>query len=79
MKAVSYAGVNKMEVTNHPKPAIKAPTDGLLRVTTIGICGSDLHMFDGRTPLDPGTVVGHEIMGVKKCAMQWRALRKATG
>jgi len=64
MKAVSYEGLRKMSVSSHPKPKIKSPTDALLRVTTSGICGSDLHMYDGRTPLDPGTVVGHEIMGV---------------
>jgi len=43
MKAVSYAGVKGMEVKNHPKPTIKSTTDALLRVTTSGICGSDLH------------------------------------
>lgn len=64
MKAVTYEGERKMSVSSHPKPKIKSPTDALLRVTTSGICGSDLHMYDGRTPLDPGTVVGHEIMGV---------------
>src|SRR3954463_5700270 len=64
MKAVSYEGKRKMEVTDHPKPKIKSPTDALLRVTTTGICGSDLHMYDGRTALPKGTVVGHEIMGV---------------
>src|SRR5262252_662011 len=64
VKAVSYAGVRKMSVSDHPKPKVKTPTDALLRVTTSGICGSDLHMYDGRTPLDEGTVVGHEIMGV---------------
>jgi len=64
MKAVSYKSVRKMEVADRPKPKIKSPTDALLRVTTSGICGSDLHMYDGRTPLDEGTVVGHEIMGV---------------
>jgi len=53
-----------MSVNDHPKPKIKNPTDALLRVTTSGICGSDLHMYDGRTPLEEGTVVGHEIMGV---------------
>jgi glutathione-independent formaldehyde dehydrogenase len=53
-----------MSVSSHSKPKIKKPTDALLRVTTSGICGSDLHMYDGRTPLDKGTVVGHEIMGV---------------
>jgi glutathione-independent formaldehyde dehydrogenase len=61
MKAISYEGVRQMSVSNREKPTI-APTDALLRVTTSGICGSDLHMYDGRTPLDKGTVVGHESM-----------------
>jgi glutathione-independent formaldehyde dehydrogenase len=64
MKAISYEGVHQMSVSDREKPAIQAPTDALLRVTTTGICGSDLHMYDGRTPLDTGTIVGHEIMGV---------------
>ncbi|HEY1679734.1 MAG TPA: glutathione-independent formaldehyde dehydrogenase [Candidatus Sulfotelmatobacter sp.] len=64
MKAISYEGTHKMSVSNREKPSIQSPTDALLRVTTSGICGSDLHMYDGRTPLDEGTVVGHEIMGV---------------
>jgi glutathione-independent formaldehyde dehydrogenase len=64
MKAVSYEGEYKVAVKEQPKPELKAPTDAILRVTTSGICGSDLHMYDGRTPLEEGTVVGHEIMGV---------------
>lgn len=64
MKAVTYEGPYKMSVSNQTKPKIKSPSDAILRVTTSGICGSDLHMYDGRTPLDKGTVVGHEIMGV---------------
>ncbi|MGB7137168.1 MAG: glutathione-independent formaldehyde dehydrogenase [Acidobacteriaceae bacterium] len=64
MKAISYEGERRMAVSDRPKPKRKEPTDALLRVTTSGICGSDLHMFDGRTPLERGTVVGHEIMGV---------------
>jgi glutathione-independent formaldehyde dehydrogenase len=64
MKAVTYEGVHKMSVEDHARPKIDSPTDAILRVTTTGICGSDLHMYDGRTPLEKGTVVGHEIMGV---------------
>ncbi|HEX3820544.1 MAG TPA: glutathione-independent formaldehyde dehydrogenase [Candidatus Sulfotelmatobacter sp.] len=64
MRAVSFKGKRKMAVSDHPKPELKSPTDAVLRVTTSGICGSDLHMYDGRTPLKEGTVVGHEIMGV---------------
>src|SRR5882724_2824412 len=64
MKAVSYESKGKMAVSSRAMPTLKASTDALLRVTTSGICGSDLHMYDGRTPLKKGTVVGHEIMGV---------------
>lgn len=64
MKAVTFEGDRKMKVSEQPKPKLKSPTDAILRVTTTGICGSDLHMYDGRTELDEGTVVGHEIMGV---------------
>lgn len=64
MKAVSFEGEGRMAVVDRPRPSIQQPTDAILRVTTSGICGSDLHMYDGRTPLDKGTVVGHEIMGV---------------
>lgn len=64
MKAVTYEGTRSMSVKDCPRPQLKAPTDAILRVTTSGICGSDLHMYDGRTPLKEGTVVGHEIMGI---------------
>jgi glutathione-independent formaldehyde dehydrogenase len=53
-----------MEVQNRPTPELQSPTDAILRVSTSGICGSDLHMYDGRTDLKKNTVVGHEIMGV---------------
>lgn len=57
-------GGNKMSVSNHPEPKLKSPTDAILRVTTSATCGSDLHMYEGRTPLEKGTMGGHEIMGV---------------
>lgn len=64
MKAISYEGKRRMVVSERPRPELREPTDALLRVTSAGICGSDLHMYDGRTALEKGTVVGHEIMGV---------------
>lgn len=54
VKAVSYEGVRKMSVSDHPKPKLRSPTDALFKVTTIGICGNDLYMYDGRTPLKEG-------------------------
>ena len=64
MKAVHYQGLRKVSVSESPKPKLHSPSDAILRVTTSGICGSDLHMYDGRTELEKGTIVGHEIMGV---------------
>ena len=64
MKAVQYQDVHKVSVSESPKPKLHSPSDAILRVTTSGICGSDLHMYDGRTQLEKGTIVGHEIMGV---------------
>lgn len=64
MKAVSYEGKHKVAVSERPNPKLNSPSDAILKVTTSGICGSDLHMYDGRTELEKGTVVGHEIMGV---------------
>ncbi len=64
MKAVTYTRPHEMKVVDRPKPELGSPTDAILRVTTSGICGSDLHMYDGRTALEKGKVVGHEIMGV---------------
>ena len=34
-------------------PRIERPTDAIIRVTSTGICGSDLHTYEGRTPAKP--------------------------
>jgi glutathione-independent formaldehyde dehydrogenase len=47
-----------------PDPTIEAPTDAIIRVTSAAICGSDLHMFAGRTAAAPDTVLGHEPLGI---------------
>ncbi len=64
MKAVVYKGSHKVAVENVSDPAIEAPTDAIVRITSTGLCGSDLHMYDGRTEFPPGRVLGHEPMGV---------------
>jgi glutathione-independent formaldehyde dehydrogenase len=64
VKAVRYEGARQMSVSDQPKPKLTSPSDALLRVTTSGICGSDLPMYEGRTPLKKGTIVGHEILEV---------------
>ncbi|OPG13107.1 glutathione-independent formaldehyde dehydrogenase [Microbispora sp. GKU 823] len=63
MKAVVYEGPRQVAVKNVPDARIETPTDVLVRVTTTNICGSDLHMYEGRTDLEPGRVLGHENLG----------------
>ncbi|MBO4269454.1 glutathione-independent formaldehyde dehydrogenase [Microbispora triticiradicis] len=63
MKAVVYEGPRQVGVENVPDARIETPTDVLVRVTTTNICGSDLHMYEGRTDLEPGRVLGHENLG----------------
>ena len=63
MKAVVYEGPRNIKVKNVADAKIEKPTDVLVRITTTNICGSDLHMYDGRTDMEPGRVLGHENMG----------------
>ncbi|WP_258725282.1 glutathione-independent formaldehyde dehydrogenase [Cellulomonas sp. NS3] len=64
MRAVVYRGPRQVEVTEVRDPRIEEPTDAVVRVTTTNICGSDLHMYEGRTTVEEGKVLGHENMGV---------------
>lgn len=64
MKAVVYKGVKNVAVEDIEMARIEEKTDALLRITSAAICGSDLHMYDGRTPFEVGRSIGHEIMGV---------------
>jgi glutathione-independent formaldehyde dehydrogenase len=63
MRAVVYNGPKDVSVNEVPDAAIEAPTDVIVRITATNICGSDLHMYEGRTSLEPGTVIGHENLG----------------
>ena len=64
MKAVVYKGPYQVAVETVAEPRIEAPGDAIVRITTTNICGSDLHMFEGRTAVEEGKVLGHENMGV---------------
>jgi len=64
MKALVYNGPRDIVVKDVPDAAIQRPTDVLVRITSTNICGSDLHMYEGRTDVKPGTVLGHENLGV---------------
>jgi len=64
MKAVVYQGPRQVEVKEMPDPSIQSPNDAIVRITTTNICGSDLHMYEGRTSVEEGKILGHENMGI---------------
>ena len=64
MKAVVYKEPFRVAVENAPDPAIQHPNDAIVKITSSCICGSDLHMYEGRTAAAPGIVFGHENMGI---------------
>ena len=65
MKAVAWHGNHDVRVDTVPDPTIEQPTDAIIRVTSSGICGSDLHLYEVLGPyLDEGDILGHEPMGI---------------
>jgi threonine dehydrogenase-like Zn-dependent dehydrogenase len=65
MKAVTWHGKRDVRVDDVPDPAIQDPTDVIVRITTSGICGSDLHLYETLGPfMHAGDIIGHEPMGV---------------
>ncbi|MDN5865648.1 MAG: glutathione-independent formaldehyde dehydrogenase [Gammaproteobacteria bacterium] len=63
MKALIYNGPRDVSVTEVPDPKIERPTDVLVKITSTNICGSDLHMYEGRTDFESGRIFGHENLG----------------
>jgi len=64
MKALVYEGPRKVTVKEMPDAKIEKATDVLVKITTTNICGSDLHMYEGRTNMETGRILGHENLGV---------------
>jgi threonine dehydrogenase-like Zn-dependent dehydrogenase len=65
MKALTFHGRRDVRVDDHPDPAIQNPTDAIIRVTTSGLCGSDLHLYEVFGPfIEEGSILGHEPMGI---------------
>jgi len=65
MKAVTWHGKRDVRVDNVPDPSLQSSTDAIIRVTSTGICGSDLHLYEVMGPfLTEGDILGHEPMGI---------------
>jgi threonine dehydrogenase-like Zn-dependent dehydrogenase len=62
---VTWHGKRDVRVDTVPDPTIQEPTDAIVRVTTSGICGSDLHLYETLGPfMNDGDILGHEPMGI---------------
>jgi threonine dehydrogenase-like Zn-dependent dehydrogenase len=65
MKAVTWHGTHDVRVDNVDDPTIQHPTDAIVRITSTGICGSDLHLYEVLGAfIDAGDILGHEPMGI---------------
>jgi threonine dehydrogenase-like Zn-dependent dehydrogenase len=65
MRALTWHGKRDVRVDTVPDPAIEKPDDVIIRVTSTGVCGSDLHLYEVMSPfLDEGDILGHESMGL---------------
>ena len=65
MKALTWHGKRDVRVETVPDPTIEDPTDAVVRITSSGICGSDLHLYEVFGPfLEEGDILGHEPMGI---------------
>jgi threonine dehydrogenase-like Zn-dependent dehydrogenase len=57
-----FAEPFKVTVEERPLPTLKHPGDALIKVTTATICGSDLHMYQGRTVAQGGPYFGMTLL-----------------
>jgi len=65
MKAVVWHGKRDVRVDTVPDPKIEQPTDAIVRITSTGLCGSDLHLYEVLGPfMTEGDILGHEPMGI---------------
>jgi len=63
MRAVTFQAPEQVRIEEKADPEIAAPDDAVVRVEASGICGSDLHIYHGRVPVEPGFTIGHEFVG----------------
>ncbi len=63
MRAVTFQAPGEVRIEEKPEPEVGAADEAVVRVEASGICGSDLHIYHGRVPVEPGFTIGHEFVG----------------
>jgi len=75
MRAFEVRFIRNGGVVEMPEPSI-SPTDVLVRVAYCGVCGTDLHIFEGEFPVRLPLVPGHEFSGmVEKVGQRVKRLK----
>jgi threonine dehydrogenase-like Zn-dependent dehydrogenase len=64
MRVTTIHGPRDIRLEDRPQPELSAPTDAVVKVTAGCICGSDLWPYRGENPVEPGSPIGHEMVGV---------------
>ncbi len=63
MRALTFQGPGEVRIEERPLPELQAPDDAIVRIDATGVCGSDLHIYHGRLPIEAGFTIGHEYVG----------------
>jgi threonine dehydrogenase-like Zn-dependent dehydrogenase len=65
LRALTWHGKRDVRVEDVPDPGIREPEDVIIRITSSGVCGSDLHLYEVMGAfMEKGDILGHESMGV---------------
>ena len=67
MRAVVFQAPGRVATSDVPGPAIERPDDAIVRVTRAGICGSDLHFYHLKAPIDPGEDGSSDLCNAATC------------
>jgi 2-desacetyl-2-hydroxyethyl bacteriochlorophyllide A dehydrogenase len=63
MRAVTFQAPGEVRIEEKRDPEVGSADEAVVRVEVSGICGSDLHIYHGRVPVEPGFTIGHEFVG----------------
>ncbi|MGN6577389.1 MAG: zinc-dependent alcohol dehydrogenase family protein [Nocardioides sp.] len=64
MRVTTIHGPRDIRLEERPAPRIEEPHEAIIKVTAACVCGSDLWPYRGENPIDPGSPIGHEAVGV---------------
>ena len=68
MRAVTFQMPGEVRLEDKPEPEPVEPDDAVVSIEAAGVCGSDLHIYHGRHPVEPGFTIGHEFVGTVTAA-----------